>query len=91
MFGTLKGFAKFLFDSPTKEKSKDSSAGVGDHSGSGNNNSSDYCSSMISNDRSVRRVKLKLQPDEKVYRVALAEKAFLVQTIIQPQSNLTSP
>jgi len=22
MFGTLKGFAKFLFDSPTREKSK---------------------------------------------------------------------
>lgn len=41
MFGTLKGFAKFLFESPTKEKSKDSSSGLGDHSGSGNNNSSD--------------------------------------------------
>lgn len=65
MFGTLKGFAKFLFDSPSREKSK--SDLFQDISKNSNSRTSD---------QTVKKFRLDLG-NEVITKVSIAEKSFI--------------
>ena len=78
MFGTLKGFAKFLFESPTKEASKSHSGSSETTADLGLHNSSSDQSSIVISDRVVKKHKLILPRGEKITKVTLSEKSFCV-------------